>query len=277
MTTCRFTVPSTNEMEDILEVAKRTGNYSNIVIADNLKVSFIKTHENFLKCGIDMVCDEGEGEGATLHFTKREIFDKDWKVILADRLLECNHYFNKDEIKLIESIPKFVLQHGTAEKSGEDMTLRQILNELHFYAKAFNEVEKVEGDAFVRIKIWKIEKLDQECICINSAALDEFLEEIGASSWKKLKLKKELKHRKLSVTNQGLNYDFRIQTEEARKVTTAMKFVVIPLNNLESWLETEEEDESKTDGKKLRQDGFYELPIGKSVNIFTGEVDENDE
>lgn len=274
MTTCRFTVPSTNEMEDILEVAKRTGNYSNIVIADNLKVSFIKTHENFLKCGIDMVCDEGEGEGATLHFTKREIFDKDWKVILADRLLECNHYFNNDEIKLIESIPKFVLQHGRAEKSGEDMTLRQILNELHFQAKMYNKAEKVEGDAFVRIKIWKIEKLEnQECICINSAALDEFLEEIGASSWKKLKLKKELKYRKLSVTNQGLNYDFRIQTEEARKVTTAMKFVVIPLNNLESWLEAEEE--SDTESEKLKQAGFVNLPF-MSVEEFE-EEDGNDE
>lgn len=244
-----FTVPTADQMNDILELAKKTGNYKDFVIADNLKVSFIKTHENFINCGIDMVCDEGEGEGAVLHFTKREIFNKKWEEILNDRLLECNHYFEKVEIENIKNIAKFVLKHGTAEKSEEDMTIKQIINELHFQAEMYNKAEKVEGDAFVRIKIWKIEKLDnQECICINSAALDEFLEEIGAGSWKKLKLKKELKYRKLSVTNQGLNYDFRIQTEEARSVTSAMKFVVIPLKNLEGWLDTEEE--SNTESKK---------------------------
>lgn len=239
MTTCRFTVPSTNEMEDILEVAKRTGNYSNIVIADNLKVSFIKTHENFLKCGIDMVCDEGEGEGATLHFTKREIFDEKWEEILNDRLLECNHYFEKGEIENIKNIAKFVLKHGTAEKSGETMTLKQILNELYFLGKEYKNSEMGEGgDSLYKVTIYEVPTLQNEkCLCINSSKMEELLKDIEAEGWSVLKLKKDLKNHKLSVMNQGLTYDYRIQTAEAKKFNPAMKFVVIPLDRLKGWIE----------------------------------------
>lgn len=246
--TTKFKVPTKEKMNEILKVAKETGNYKDIVIAEDLKISFFKTHENYTKCGLDMVCDEGEGEGATLHFTKREILDEKWNEILYDRLLECNHYFNDEEIKQIKYISNSAIKHGKTERSGEEMTLKQLVNELYFHAKAYSEAEKTEGDAFVRIKLWKIPKLEnQECICINSAALDEFLDEIGVSSWKKLKLKKELRQRKISVTNQGLTYDYRIQTDEARRINKSMKFVVIPLKNLEGWLDIEEGESKAID------------------------------
>lgn len=237
--TTKFEVLTEAQMEGILEVAKETGNFRDIVIGNNLKVSFIKTHENFINCGLDMFFDEGEGEGATLHFTKREIFDKDWKVNLADRLLECNHHFNDSETKLLERISKFVLKYGKAEKSGETMTLKQVLNELYFLGNGYKNSEMGEGaDSLYKVTIYEVPALDnKKCLCINSGNMGDLLKDIEAEGWSVLKLKKELKNRKLSVMNQGLTYDYRIQTAEAKKHNSAMKFVVIPLDCLKDWLE----------------------------------------
>ena len=68
--TTKFKVPTKEKMNEILKVAKETGNYKDIVIAEDLKISFFKTHENYTKCGLDMVCDEGEGEGCLLYTSR---------------------------------------------------------------------------------------------------------------------------------------------------------------------------------------------------------------
>lgn len=244
MTANVFEVPTAEQMKDILETAKRTGNYRDIVISRKLKASFIKTHENYSKCGIDMICDEGEGEGANLHFTKREVLDAaHWKEVLTDRLLECSHYFEDNEIRWIMDIAHSVIKYGNPEKDGEEMTIKQLVTEFFLLAKMYQSGETADGDAFVKITLWRIENLqNQECLCINSTVIDELLNDIGAVGWKGLKLKKELKNRKLSVTNQGLTYDYRIQTDEARKANASMKFVVIPLENLKDWLDMEDEN-----------------------------------
>lgn len=239
MTTTRFEVPTDNQMNDILETAKRTGIYRDIVIASDLKVSFIKTHENYIKCGLEILLDEGQGEGATLHFTKREILDKEWKATLTDRLLECNHYFDDGEIIKIMNISVDVMKHGNTEKSGEEMTLRQILNELYFLGKEYKNSEMGEGgDSLYKVTIYEVPtRNNQKCLCLNSSNMEDLLKDIEAEGWSVLKLKKELKNRKLSVMNQGLTYDYRIQTAEAKKFNPAMKFVVIPLDRLKDWIE----------------------------------------
>lgn len=241
-----FTNLTTDEQYDILEVAKKTGNFRNIKISNDLTVSFIKTQENYVKCGLDIVCDYGNGEGPSFHFTKQEVTDGKWKENLEEKLSDCGRNFDKDEIENIATYAKDAIKFGRVDEYGERLELRQVIKELYFQAVIYKEEEELAKketdrkakpechDALLKITIY------EDCICINGKkeAFQEILDEID-SGWKALDLKKELKRRQLLNIDKGNAYEALIQTKEARKMGLR-KFIMIPLKKVGQWIGEED-------------------------------------